>query len=90
MRSIDRILLRILDRHQLISFTKQVLISKGVYELCKPIYFIHRTLHHSNEEIERKVKMLQNFGFRVCIISDGENPDIVSCFKKMISDHLHE
>lgn len=54
----------------------------------KPIYFIHRTLHHSNEEIEKKVKMLQNFGFRVCVISDGENPDIVSCFKKIINDNL--
>ncbi len=58
--------------------------------MSKPIYFIHRTFDHTNEEIEKKVKMYQNFGFRVCIISDGENSDIVSCFKKIIYDNLQE
>lgn len=55
----------------------------------KPVYYIHKPLHKSDEEIEKKLKLFQNAGFKVVIITDGEDSDIVSCFKKMIKTYFH-
>lgn len=55
----------------------------------KPIYYVHKHVDQSYEEIEKKIQMFQAAGFRVITISDGEESDISSCLKKMIDTHLH-
>ncbi|NLO09174.1 MAG: hypothetical protein GX129_04810 [Clostridiales bacterium] len=58
--------------------------------MAKPVYYIHKALNQSNEEIEKKIGFFQDVGFKIVIISDGEEIDISSCLKKIIYTNLHE
>lgn len=56
--------------------------------MAKPVYYIHKAVHQTNEEVEKKVKAFHKAGFKVVIISDGEEQDMSSCLRKMICDNL--
>lgn len=56
----------------------------------KPIYYIHKAVYQSNEEIEKKIKFFYAAGFKVVIICDGEESDMSSCLKKIIYNNLHQ
>ncbi len=58
--------------------------------MIKPVYYIHRTINQSNEEIEKKIKLLMDAGFKVVIISDGEEKDLTSCLRKIICINIHQ
>ncbi len=50
----------------------------------KPIFYVHKTEHQSKEEIDKKIQIFQKAGFRVVIISHGEEADLSSCLRKII------
>ena len=56
--------------------------------MIKPVYYIHKDVNRSNEEIEKKIKFFQEAGFKVVIISDGKESDISSCLRKIIYTNL--
>jgi hypothetical protein len=58
--------------------------------LAKPVYYIHKADNQSIEEIEKKIKFFNAAGFKVVIISDGEESDISSCLRKIIYNNLHQ
>ncbi len=58
--------------------------------MIKPVYYIHKAVNQSNQEIEKKIKFFQDAGFKVVIISDGEESDISSCIRKIIYTNLHQ
>ena len=59
------------------------------YLIKKPIFYIHKTVHQSNEEIEEKIKIFHDAGFRVVIITDGDESDISSCLRKIVYRNLY-
>lgn len=56
--------------------------------MTKPVYYIYQTVKQTNEEVKRKSKLLMEAGFRVVIISDGEEEDLTSGLERIVCENL--
>ena len=49
---------------------------------------LYITFNQLNKEIEEKVKIFQNAGFKLVIISNGEEANMPSHLRKLIQNHI--
>lgn len=52
------------------------------------MYYIYESVKQTSEEVKRKSKLYMEAGFRVVIISDGEEQDLTSGLKRIVCENI--